>query len=93
MKSAYELAMERLQGETPSVHLTDDQKVRIADIDSFYKAKAAEKEVFLNGEIAKAAGDPDEVEKIRKQLSSELRRLRDECEAKKDKVRQERGDS
>jgi hypothetical protein len=32
MKSAYELAMERLQKATPSVVLSDEQKKQIADL-------------------------------------------------------------
>ena len=43
MKSAYELAMERLKVSDPSetIQLTDDQKEELADIDNKYKAKIA----------------------------------------------------
>ena len=47
MKSAYELAMERLQKTTPSLALTEEQKKELAEIDSKYRAKIAEKELFL----------------------------------------------
>jgi hypothetical protein len=89
MKSAYELAMERLQKASPSVTLTDDQKKQIAEIDSQFQAKIAEKEVFLKDQIHKArnAEKFEEVEALEKQLTSEIRRLREECEAKKDKLR------
>jgi Spy/CpxP family protein refolding chaperone len=89
MKSAYELAMERLAKASPTVVLTDEQKKQLADIDSTYKAKIAEKELFLRDEIrkAQAAGNFDEVEKLEKQLSSEIARLRQDCEAKKEKLR------
>jgi Spy/CpxP family protein refolding chaperone len=89
MKSAYELAMERLAKASPTVVLTDEQKKQLADIDSTYKAKIAEKELFLRDEIrkAQAAGNFDEVEKVEKQLSSEIARLRQDCEAKKEKLR------
>lgn len=89
MKSAYELAMERLQKGAPSIALTEDQKKQLAEVDSSYKAKIAEKELLLRGEIekAQAGGDFDELEKLEKQLASELRRLRDDCEAKKEKLR------
>jgi Spy/CpxP family protein refolding chaperone len=89
MKSAYELAMERLAKASPTVVLTDEQKKQLADIDSTYKAKVAEKELFLRDEIrkAQAAGNFDEVEKLEKQLSSEIARLRQDCEAKKEKLR------
>ena len=89
MKSAYELAMERLAKDQPIVTLTDDQKKQLAEIDSTFKARIAEKELFLKGEIAKAqsAGKFEEVEQLEKQLSSEIRRLQDDCEAKKEKLR------
>ncbi|PYI48212.1 MAG: hypothetical protein DMF11_04080 [Verrucomicrobia bacterium] len=89
MKSAYELAMERLEKSSPSISLTENQKKEIAEIDSMYRAKIAEKELFLNDQIrkAQAAGKFDEVESLEKQLSSEIRRLQEECEAKKEKLR------
>ena len=90
MKSAYELAMERLEKQAPSVKLTDDQRSLLAEIDSLYKSRMAEKELLLAEEIRReqAAGKFSEVEKLQKQLASELRRLSEECEAKKEKVRQ-----
>ena len=47
MKSAYELAMERLQKDAPSVPLNAEQRAQIAEIDSLYTAKIAEKELLL----------------------------------------------
>ena len=89
MKSAYELAMERLQKTSPSLSLTEDQKKELAAIDSKYRAKIAERELFLNEQIrkAQAEGKVEEVESLEKQLTSEARRLRDECEAEKGKLR------
>ena len=89
MKSAYELAMERLEKSAPSVSLNDEQKAQIAEIDSTFKARIAEKELFLKGEIAKAqqSSDYGEMEKLEKQLSVELRRLQEDCEEKKNKLR------
>ena len=54
MKSAYELAMERLEKSAPTLTLTDEQKQQIAEIESNFKARMAEKELFLKGQIAKA---------------------------------------
>jgi hypothetical protein len=90
MKSAYELAMERLQKDAPSVPLNAEQRAQIAEIDSLYTAKIAEKELLLKGEIAQelAKGKFDQIEQIQKQLASELRRLNEEREEKKEKVRQ-----
>jgi hypothetical protein len=89
MKSAYELAMERLQKGSPSITLTEEQKKEIAEVDSVYRAKIAEKEVFLKDQIRKAqgAGNLEEVESLEKQLTSEVRRLQKDCEAKKEKLR------
>jgi hypothetical protein len=89
MKSAYELAMERLQKTAPSVSLTEDQKKELAEIDSKFKAKIAEKELFLRDQIQKAQGTGklDEVESLEKQLTIEVRRLHEDCEEKKGKLR------
>ena len=89
MKSAYELAMERLQKTTPSLSLTEEQKKELAEIDSKYRAKIAEKELFLNEQIRKAQidGKPDDIDSLQKQLLSEVRRLQEECESKKEKLR------
>jgi len=89
MKSAYELAMERLEKADPSIALTKDQKKEIAEIDSTYRAKIAEKEVFLKDQIRKAqsAGILEEAESLEKQLASDIRRLQQDCEAKKEKLR------
>ena len=89
MKSAYQLAMERLEKQSPSQKLTDDQRSRIAEIDSLYKSKMAERELLIADQIRReqAAGKPSEVEKLQQQLASELRRLTEECESKKENVR------
>jgi hypothetical protein len=89
MKSAYELAMERLQKASPSLSLTDEQKEELAELDSKYRAKIAEKELFLKDQIHKAQteGKVDDIDSLQKQLVSEVRRLQEECEAKKEKLR------
>jgi uncharacterized protein YydD (DUF2326 family) len=89
MKSAYELAMERLEKVSPSIALTEDQKKEIAEVDSVYRAKIAEREVFLKDQIRKAqiTGNLEEAQSLEKQLASEMRRLQEECEAKKEKLR------
>jgi hypothetical protein len=93
MKSAYELAMERLEKASPSLSLTEDQKKELAEVDSVYRAKIAEKELFLRSQIQKAqgAGKFEELESLEKQLGSEIQRLQEECEAKKEKLRAEFG--
>jgi hypothetical protein len=91
VKSAYELAMERLEKAAPTVTLTEQQKAEIAEIDSTTKAKIAEKELFLRDQIAKAeaTGKFDEVLELEQQLVRELRRINEDSEAKKEKVRKQ----
>ena len=43
MKSAYEIAMGRLEAQTPTVKLSDAQKAELAEIDNLYEAKLAER--------------------------------------------------
>jgi hypothetical protein len=91
MKSAYELAMERLNKADPDAakELTPAQKQQLADIDQRYKAKRAEREIFLNQQIAaaRAAGQAEELEKLREQLRRERTRIDEEREDEKNKVR------
>ena len=89
MKSAYELAMERLQKASPSLSLTDEQKEKLAELDSKYRAKIAEKELFLKDQIRKAQtdGKVDDIDSLQKQLASQIGRLQQECEGAKEKLR------
>ena len=89
MKSAFELAMERLEKESPTQELTDEQKVKLSELSKIYEAKIADKEVFLNGEIAKAeeAGEFEQIDQLTKQLASERKLLNEELEQKKNEVR------
>ncbi len=89
MKTAYELAMERLNKSAPMAKLTDEQKKEIAELDSRYAAKVAEREITLKDEIEKAAGkgDFEAMQKLQEQLATERRSLQAELESKKEEVR------
>jgi hypothetical protein len=91
MKSAYELAMERLSKSDPGASrpLTAEQRTRLAEIDTVYRGRIAEREIFLQQQLEKAltGRDADEVDKVRKQITSERLRLEEEREAEKDRVR------
>jgi hypothetical protein len=89
MKSAYELAMERLEKHSPTRTLTDSQKAEIAELESACKAKIAEQELFLKEQFAKAVaeGKYEEAAQLEQQLAREIRRINEDCEAKKEKVR------
>lgn len=90
MKTAYELAMERLNKSGPSMKLSDAQKKELAELDSKYAAKVAEREIAINGEIAEAAGDVAKEESLREQLITERKKLHAELEDKKEQVRAKR---
>ena len=95
MKSAYELAMERLAKSDPDTTqpLTAEQKNRLAEIDRVYQGKLAEREIFLKKQLddALAGQKYDEQDKIKQQLASERARLAEEREAEKDRVRKSSG--
>jgi hypothetical protein len=91
MKSAYELAMERLAKSDPQSGkpLTAEKKGRLAEIDRVYKGKWAEREIFLKKQLDEALADQklEEMEKIQKQLANERARLDEEREDEKERVR------
>jgi hypothetical protein len=90
MKSAYELAMERLQKQAPSLKLTDEQKAQLAELESLYRSRLAEREIGLRDSISQAAteGNMDEVMKLEQQLAIEKQKIAEELEARKEAVRQ-----
>jgi hypothetical protein len=92
MKSAYELALERLKAADPDTvrELTSAQKKQLADIDSRFQAKIAEREIFLRQQLAAVAADPakaGEAEKIREQIRRERLVLEEDREDEKNRVR------
>ena len=94
MKSAYELAMERLAKSDPDQGrpLTAGQKGRLAELDRVYQGKWAEREIFLKKQLdeAYAAQKADEVEKIQQQLVRERARIMEERDEEKERVRREK---
>jgi hypothetical protein len=88
IKSAYELAMERL-GKSSAPKLTGEQKARLAELDRVYTAKIAERELELKPKIAEAqaAGKLEDSEKLEETLRSEIAKLRARLEAEKEAVR------
>ena len=93
MKSAYELAMERLAKTQPAVKLSDAQKKELAELDSKCAAKIAEREIFLKGQLQKAAekGDAEEYQQIEEQFVRDRKAFQTDLEEKKEKVRNSRG--
>ena len=84
MKSAYELAMERM-GDGDDKPLTEKQKEKIAEIDTKYKAKIAERKIFLEKSVDEALAKEDQkgAEEARKILAQEISSLEEKAEAEK----------
>ncbi len=82
--------MERLSKTAPTTKLTAAQKKQLAELDSQYTAKIAQREIALKDEIGKAteAGDFEKVETLGKQLAAERKNLQADLEDKKDRARQ-----
>lgn len=88
MKSAYELAMERLEKESPSgPALTDEQKAQLAEIDNKIDAKIAERKILSQDEMKQVMGNPAEMQAVKARMQQDLHRLEAEREQQKDAVR------
>ena len=91
MKSAYQLAMEKLEQQAPSGKrtLSNSQKNALQETEKKFQAKFAEREIFLNQTLQKATreGNGLEVEKIKRQLIDEKAMIEEEKEQEKEKIR------
>lgn len=90
MKSAYELAMERLAKSEPAEPpLTAEKKARLGEVDRRYQGKIAEREIFLKQQLDAALRDQkfDDADRIRKQMTGEKARLAEERDEEKESVR------
>ena len=88
MKSSYELAMERLNKTAPTVKISAELKKELAELDSKYAAKIAEREIALNSEIGRVADDREKAQTLRDQLVQERKKLQAELEDRKERLRQ-----
>lgn len=81
--------MDRLSRQSPATKLTEDQRARLAELDSVYKAKIAEADLRLRGDARAAAiaGDEAKAESFHEQYRAERAKLEAELETKKDKIR------
>ena len=85
MKSAYEIAMERMeQAAGPAQKLTDEQRQAIAAIDNACDAKAAETKLAFDAKIAVAP--PHEKAELAEELRAELARIESKRQDEKDAV-------
>jgi len=78
-----------LEKESPTQELSDELKAKLAELSKVFEAKIADRDVFLNSEIAKAelAGEFEAIEQLNKQLASDRKVLEAELEAKKNELR------
>jgi hypothetical protein len=92
MKSAYELAMERLNKTSPTVKLTAESKAKLAELDAKYAAKIAEREIAINDEMNQlaSAGEFEKREELQQRLSRERKALQSELEEKKEEFRRKK---
>lgn len=85
MKSAYEIAMERLEAESgPTKKLTEEEKGRLATIDTKYDAKTAELKLDYDARMAKA--EPDERNGLQEELASQLASIAEKREKEKQEI-------
>lgn len=83
MKSAYEIAMEKLNAVSgPVKTLSDEQKEQVAEIDKRYDAKIAETKLTYDDKLA--AAPQDEYQNVQDELTSELARFEEKRETEKE---------
>ncbi len=95
LKSAYELAMERLQQQdreqgVERKALSEDQKRRIAELRQEAKAKKAELEILRDERLAEAGGDPAKLQEQEEKHQIDLKRVEDWLEAAVNKIKDEK---
>lgn len=88
MKTAYEIALEKMGLKGSGPKLTAEQKKQLAELDSQYAARIAECELKYRQQIEAAAGggDFDEMERLQEELVNERKKLKAELEEKKDAI-------
>ena len=95
MKSAYELAMERLKakdreaGVEESKPLTEDQKLEIARLRQEAQAKIAELEILRGDAVHAAGGDPETLQKLDESYRIDRERVNSRLESAIARVRNE----
>jgi hypothetical protein len=93
MKSAYELAMDRLRKKdaeegVTTKPLSDEQKAAIAEVRSLYDAKIAEQDILQQSAMKNLVGaDPAEVDEVGRRFRRERERLASERDSKIEGIR------
>jgi len=93
LKSAYELAMERLRqqdreaGVEAPKPLSQAQKKKIARLRKEAEAKLAELEIMYRKDLAATGGDPEKIRELNEHLETDRNRVESTMEAAIEKVR------
>jgi len=85
MKSAYELAMERLGGSLNEY--TDEQKEQLAEVDRLYDSKVAQAKFAADDRRRKAGGNPEQLKQIDDDYIVEVASLNERREKAKEELR------
>lgn len=85
MKSAFELAMERLGGNVRQY--TAVQKEQLADVDRLYDSKVVQAKFDAEARRRQAGGDAQKLKQIDDDLATEIRSLDARRNRKKDELR------
>ena len=85
MKSAYELAMERLGGGSEA--LSDEQKAALAEIDIRMKSRIAEVRIMFDQQLA-AEPDPAKAAFIQQTRQQQIAKIKEDAEEEKQQIRQ-----
>ncbi len=95
LKSAYDLAMERLrrkdreEGLEESKPLTEAQKQRISELRRDANAKLAEIEILHRKDLEAAGGDPEKLRDLEKKQQIDRGRVESRLESALEKVRRD----
>lgn len=87
MKTAFELAMERLGGKAKSY--TEEQKKQLADVDSLYESKIVQARFDAAARTQKANGDPEKLAQVQDDLAVEIKSLEERRDRKKEDLRRQ----
>jgi len=86
MKSAYEIAMEKLAREDgPGRTLNDDQKERIAEVERKYEAKIAEVRLDFDAKLG-TVSTAEEFTAMKDNMAEALRSFEEKREAEKEAI-------
>lgn len=86
MKTAYELALERLEAENgPTRTLSDEEKAALAEIDKKYDAEAARIRLDYDSKVS-TADSHDGVQTLKEEMAGELARIEERREREKDAI-------